>query len=94
MTFSELDKESQEFLIDQLNNQIDNKASEEDIDEYSYDYPTFDEYVEFFNNFDEDYEMVDGYPETTVEDEDHAKYSISFENGKVILNTFEPNYDE
>ena len=94
MTFSELDKESQDFLIDQFNMQIDRKADEEDIDEYSYEYPTFEEYAEFFNNFDEDYEMVDGYPDSTIEDKYHAKYSISFVNGKVILNTFESGYDE
>lgn len=94
MTFSELDKESQDFLINQFNMQIDRKADEEDIDEYSYEYPTLEEYTEFFNNFDENYKMVDGYPVSTVEDEYHAKYSIDFDNGKVILNTFDSDYDE
>lgn len=88
MTFRELDKDSQNFLIDQLNIQIENRANEEGI--YNYEDPTFEEYEEFFDNFDKNYEIGDeGYPQTTVDDDCHPKYQIEFDGNKVILNTYE-----
>lgn len=87
MKFSELTKEQQSFLIGSLDNEIERKAEDEGISTYSD--PSDNEYADFFDNFDENYEIIDDYPQSTVQDEFHAKYSIEFHNGKVILNTFE-----
>lgn len=91
MRFSELDKESQTFLIDQFNILIESRADEENINEY--EYPTSEEYETFFDDFDVDYQMVDGYPQTTIEDKFHPKYNIGFDGKKVILNTVESDDD-
>lgn len=92
MKYCELDKQSQDFLTDQLNDLINSKAEEENIEDF--EYPTDEEYKEFFDEYDEDYEMNDGYPETTVDTKFHKKYSIEFKDKRVVLNTFDPDYDE
>lgn len=93
MKFFELDQNSQDFLIDQLNTRIEEYAQEEGI--YDYEELSFDEYVEFFDEFDEDYEMVDGFPKSALLDEYRKQYSIHFEDKRVILEVYEVDpYDD
>ena len=91
MKFKDLDKNSQNFLIEQLGLQIEEQAQEDDVNDY--EEPSFDEYAEFFDEFDEDYEMVDGFPHTTVSGRYHAKYSIHFEDKKAILEAYNLDYE-
>lgn len=91
MKFLELSKSNQNILIELFEIQIDYRAEEEGIDDVLY--PTIDEYTSFFDEYDQDYELIDGYPESTIEQEYHPRYSIDFdENGKTILRTFD--YDD
>jgi len=83
MKFEELSKEHQEDLIYHLLAYIEKKANDEGIVDFIE--PTYEEYKDFFNEFDEDYEIIGGYPESTVKLH-HNKHLISFDDrGKVVL---------
>lgn len=84
MKFTDLTKDQQNFIIDMLDQAIENRAYELGIQDY--EDPTFEEYIEFFNDFDEKYFInEDGFPEPV---ENNNQYLISFENGKVVLEVY------
>lgn len=92
MKFEELDEKHQDFLIHNLLAYLENRANDEGVDNFME--PTHEEYRDFFNEFDEDYEIVDGYPESTVEFR-HNKHLISFDDsGKVILESVTEEDDD
>lgn len=97
MKFKDLSKEQQNFLIDNIDNWIEEAAQVEGICYENIEFPTLHEYTDFFDNYDEEYIIKDGYPKS-IHDEYHNEFRIEFDSsGKVILNVYEYDcnkYDE
>lgn len=92
MKYKELDNRAQVFLKDMLDSNIEEMANSENVGNYCE--LSEDEYEKFFDDYDEDYEMVDGFPSSTIETSRHNKYAIGFENQKVILQVYPREEDE
>jgi hypothetical protein len=89
MRFEELSKRNQNFLIEQLYESIESRAKDEDINR-----PIvlpYEELTRFFNAYDVGYKLVNGYPQSIINEGSRNKYLIHFEGREVLLKVIPPD---